>query len=230
MSGSLRAPRSQALVAAVAFVLGLLVVVQIRSQEGNNTLAGLSSQDLTFLVASLNARNEELRREIATLDRQLATLEVGGSRGTSSVNEIRADLDRIRAWAGLDPIAGDGIAISISGLIGAPAIEDLINELRNAGAEAIAIEDVRVVTGTVVGGLPGALSVDDSALGDPFTIQAIGSPETLTGSLARAGGIIAQLAATDPEATIDVEETNMMILPATARDLLPSHGGPRLVP
>lgn len=227
MSGSLRARRSQALVAAVTFALGVLVVVQLRAQAGNNTLAGLSSQDLTFLVASLNARNEELRREIATLDRQLATLEVGGSRGTSSVNEIRSDLDRIRAWAGLDRIAGDGIAISISGPIGAPAIEDLINELRNAGAEAIAIEDVRVVTGTVVGGLPGSLSVDDSALTDPFTIRAIGAPETLTGSLTRAGGIIAQLAATDPEATINVEEATTMTLPATNRNLLPSHGRPR---
>ena len=109
------------LVAAVAFVLGLLVVVQIRAQAGGNTLAGLSSQDLTFLVASLNTRNDRAPKEIATLDRQLATLEVGGSRGASSVDEIRADLERIRAWAGLDPVAGDGIAITISGPIGAPA-------------------------------------------------------------------------------------------------------------
>jgi uncharacterized protein YlxW (UPF0749 family) len=230
MTRSLRAPRSQALVAAVAFVLGLLVVGQIRAQAGNNTLAGLSSQDLTFLVANLNTRNEQLRREITTLERQLATLELGGSRGASSVNEIRADLDRIRAWAGLDRIAGDGIAITILGPIGAPAIEDLVNELRNAGAEAIAIEDVRVVPGTVVGGLPGSISVDDTVLGDPFTIRAIGTPETLTGSLARAGGIMAQLAATDPEATIDVQAADQMILAATVRNLVPSHGRPRLVP
>lgn len=227
MSRSLRAPRSQVLVSAVAFLLGLLVVAQIRGQEGNNSLAGLSSQDLTFLVANLNTRNDQLRREIATLQRQLATLELGGSRGASSVSEIQADLDRIRAWAGLDRIAGDGITISISGPIGPRAIEDLVNELRNAGAEAIAIEDVRVVPGTVIGGLPGALSVDDTALDDPLKIRAIGAPEALTGSLARAGGIIAQLAATDPAATIDVEETDRMTLPATTRNLVPSDARPR---
>ncbi len=227
MSRSLRAPRSQLLVAAVAFILGLLVVAQIRAQSGNETLAGLSSQDLTLLVANLNTRNEQLRTEISTLERQLATLELGGTRGASSVTEIRADLDRIRAWAGLDRISGDGIAITISGPIGPRAIEDLVNELRNAGAEAIAIEEIRVVPGTVIGGLPGSLSVDDTALVDPLTIRAIGAPETLTGSLARAGGIIAQLAATDPDATIDVEETDRMILPATTRNLVPSHGRPR---
>jgi uncharacterized protein YlxW (UPF0749 family) len=230
MSRSLRAPRSQALVAAVAFLLGLLVVAQIRSQAGNNTLAGLTSQDLTFLVANVSTRNDQLRSEIATLERQLATLELGGSRGASSVSEIQADLDRLRAWAGLDRIGGDGIEITVSGRIGASAIEDLINELRNAGAEAIAIEGVRVVPGTVIGGLPGALSVDDTALGDPFTIRAIGTPETLTGSLTRAGGIMAQLAATDPDAAMDVAEADRMVLPATERSLLPTHGRPRLVP
>jgi uncharacterized protein YlxW (UPF0749 family) len=229
VSASLGAPRSQALVAAVAFILGILVVVQIRSQAGNNTLAAMSSQDLTFLVANLNTRNDQLRGEIATLQSQLAALESGGSLGATSVNEIRAEIARIRAWAGLDPVGGRGIEITVSGPITASAVEDLVNELKNAGAEAIAVEDVRVVPGTVFGGGAGGggLSVDDTALGDPFTIQVIGTPDTLTGSLARAGGIIAQLAATDPDATIDVEEATEMVLPATTRNLVPSHGLPR---
>jgi uncharacterized protein YlxW (UPF0749 family) len=228
VSASLGAPRSQALVAIVAFLLGILVVVQIRSQAGNNTLAAMSSQDLTFLVANLNTRNDQLRGEIATLQSQLAALESGGSLGASSVNEIQAEIDRLRGWAGLDPVGGRGIEITVRGPITASAVEDLVNELKNAGAEAIAIEDVRVVPGTVFGGGGGGggLSVDDTALGDPFTIRAIGTPDTLTGSLARAGGIISQLAATDPDATIDVEEATEMVLPATTRNLVPSHGLP----
>ena len=225
MSRSLRAPRSQALVAAVAFLLGILVVAQIRAQSGNDILAGMSSQDLTFLVANLNTRNEQLRRELATLERQLATLELGGSRGTSSVNEIRADLERIRAWAGLDRIAGDGIAITISGPIGPRAIEDLVNELRNAGAEAIAIEDVRIVPGTVIGGILGSLSVDDTALGDPLNDprdRDAGDADRV----ARAGRRDHRPAGghTDPAATVDVEETDRMTLPATVRNLVPGHG------
>jgi len=228
MTRSLRAPRSQLLVAAVAFLLGLLVVVQIRAQSGGDRLATLSAQDLTLLVGNLNADNDRLRTEIAGLERQLETLEVGGSRGTASVAEIRADLERIRVWAGLDPVAGDGILITVRGPIGAPDLEDIINELRNAGAEAIAIDDARVVTGTVVGGTPGALSVDDTPLGDPFMIRAIGVQESMTGSLTRAGGIVAQLAATNPDAALDIEPTDRMTLPATGRDLVPANGRPRL--
>jgi uncharacterized protein YlxW (UPF0749 family) len=228
MSGSLRSPRSQVAVAVVAFLLGVLVVIQIRSQQGDSTLATLSSQDLTFLVANLNTRNDQLRSEISTLDRQLESIELGGSRGATSVAEIRSDLARIRAWAGLDAVEGDGIEVSVSGPISAAAVEDLLNELRNAGAEAIALEDVRVVARTVIGGIPGQLSVDDTPLGDPFVIQAIGASETLTGSLTRVGGIVAQIAATEPDVTVDIAPTEKMVLPATTRDLMPSHGRPRL--
>jgi uncharacterized protein YlxW (UPF0749 family) len=227
MTRSLRAPLSQLLVAVVAFLLGLLVVVQIRAQAGGDRLASLSAQDLTLLVGNLNADNDRLRTEIAGLERQLETLEVGGNRGTASVAEIRADLERIRVWAGLDPVAGNGILITVRGPIGAPDLEDVINELRNAGSEAIAIDDVRVVTGTVIGGTTGALSVDDTPLADPFTIRAIGVQESMTGSLTRAGGIVAQLAATSPEAALDIEPTDRMTLPATDRNLVPADGRPR---
>lgn len=228
MSRSLRAPRSQLLVAVVAFLLGLLVVVQIRSGSGGDRLATLSAQDLTLLVGNLNADNDRLRGEISGLQRQLDSLELGGTRRATSVADIRADLNRIRAWSGLDPVGGDGVTLTIRGPIGAPDVEDVVNELHNAGAEAIAIDDVRVVTGTVIGGVPGSLSVDDTALGDPFTIRAIGAKESLTGSLTRAGGIVARIAATNPDAALDIQPTDRLTLPATKRDLLPSHGHPRL--
>jgi uncharacterized protein YlxW (UPF0749 family) len=228
MRASLRSPRSQLAVSVVAFILGLLIVVQIRSQAGDNGLAARSAQDLTLLVANLNDRNDQLRTEVGTLERQLQPLELGGRNGTSSLIQIRDDLARVRAWAGLDPVAGRGIEITVSGSIAGPALEDLINELRNAGAEAIAIEDVRVVAATVVGGSAGSLSVDDTALGDPFAVRAIGNPESLVGSLTRIGGIVAQLAATYPDAAVNVEAVDRLVLPATTRDLTPSHGRPRL--
>ncbi len=212
MRASLRDPRSQLLVSLVALILGVLVVVQIRSQAGDSGLAERSAQDLTLLVANLNTRNDQLRTEVSSLDRQLQALEVGGRNGTSSLNQIRDDLARIRAWAGLDPVAGRGVEITISGAIDGLALEELINELRNSGSEAIAIEDVRVVAATVLGGGVGALSVDNTALSGRFVVRAIGNPESLVGSLTRVGGMVAQLAATYPDAAVSVEAGDVVRL------------------
>ena len=225
----MRDVRSQITIAAVAFLLGLLVVVQLRSQTGGSALQALSTQDLTTLVASLNSQNDRLRSEIGALQDQLDELRANRAAGATSVEQIASDLARIRAWAGLDPVSGRGITITVAGRIEAGAVEDLLNELHNAGAEAIALEEIRVVARTTVSGLPGSLDVDGYILGDPFRIQVIGRPETLVGSLTRAGGIIAQLAATDPEATLDVEPNDEpTLLPASRRDLVPDHGHPRL--
>ena len=100
-------------------------------------------------------------------------------------------------WAGIDPVIGPGVPITVGGPIAGTAVEELINELRNAGAEALAIDDVRLVDGTVVAGEPGG-SPSRGGSPTPSRSVAIGDAETLTGSLTRAGGVIAQIAATDP--------------------------------
>ncbi|MGZ8528785.1 MAG: DUF881 domain-containing protein [Candidatus Limnocylindrales bacterium] len=224
----MRKTRNQLTIAAVALILGLLVVVQLRSQAGNTGLEALSAQDLTVLVGNLNARNEQLRVEIATTERELADLQGARSRGESSVDQLRLDLARVRAWTGLDPVTGTGIRITIAGPIAGDGVQDLLNELHNAGAEALAVKDVRVVQGTVVAGPAGSLSVENTALVDPFEITALGNPATLTGSLTRAGGIVAQLAATYPAAQITVVPVDVLEIPGTTRQLIPAHGTPRL--
>jgi uncharacterized protein YlxW (UPF0749 family) len=219
---------SQLTIAIVALFLGLLVVVQLRSQVGAAGLAQLSSQDLTVLVANLNARNDQLRREVSSLERELGTLNQNRARGEVSVDEIRAELGRIRAYAGLDAVGGSGVTISVSGPIDGSGVEELINELRNAGAEAIAVGGVRVVTGVVVTGASGGAAVDGRPLGNAFELTAIGAPDKLTGSLTRSGGVIAQLAATEPDVVVTVTPVDRIELPATTRDLVPAHGHPRL--
>jgi uncharacterized protein YlxW (UPF0749 family) len=221
--------RNQLTLALVAGVLGLLVVVQLRGQAGGSELQSKSAQDLTTLVANVSTQNDRLRAEIATLQGQLAELQADRATGATSLGQIQSDLGRIRAWTGLDPVAGRGVEISVSGEIDAAAVDDLLNELRNAGAEAIAIEEIRVTARTAISGVPGSLDIDGFLLRDPFTIRAVGRPETLVGSLTRAGGIIAGLGATNPAATVDVQAIDeRMTLPASRRDLVPDHGRPRL--
>jgi uncharacterized protein YlxW (UPF0749 family) len=224
----MRKPRNQLSIALVMGVLGFLIIVQLQSQSAAAGLEALSAQELTQLVANLNTRNEQLRVEVATTERELADLQGARARGESSVDQLRLDLTRVRAWSGLDAVTGLGIRVTVSGAISGMGVQDLLNELHNAGAEALAVADVRVVAGTVVDGNAGALSVENSPLGDTFEISALGNPATLTGSLTRAGGIVAQLAATYPDAQVTVMPVDVVEIPAATRDLVPAHGTPRL--
>ncbi len=57
---------------------------------------------------------------------------------------------------------------------------------------------------------------------------AVGDPQTLAGSLTRAGGPIAQLAARFPDVQVSVTAEDLVAAPATDRDLDPVLGRPRL--
>jgi uncharacterized protein YlxW (UPF0749 family) len=223
----MRRPRSQIALAAIALLLGFLLVVQVRAQQAGSGLEAQSSQDLTLLIANLSTRNDSLRAEAADLQRQLDSMAAARSRGETSIGQLRGDLERIRLWAGLEPAAGPGVRISVVGRVGATAVADIVNELRNVGAEAIAVDDVRVAPGTVVAGPPGALSIDNTALGERITIAAIGNPQALTGALTRAGGIAAQVQATYEEVAVEVTPVDALELPATDRTLVPVLGQPR---
>jgi uncharacterized protein YlxW (UPF0749 family) len=228
MSHSMRAAPNSISVAVVALVLGVLLVVQFRAQTSGNSLDALSATELTDLVANLNTRNDQLRAEIAATRSQLDALSSARARGDTSLGQLQADLSRVRAWAGLLPVSGPGIQVTIAGQIPGTAVQDLLNELRNAGAESFAVAGVRVVSGSVVAGLPGALSLEDTPLGASLEVDAIGNAATLTGSLTRAGGIVARLKATFPGVQLTVTPVDRLELPATTRSLVPSHGRPRL--
>ena len=220
--------RDQLAITLVAAILGLLAVGQLRGQAGVPGLSNLSTQELTLVIANLNARNDQLRDEVAALEQQAATLQAATTGSQTTVDQLESDLARIRAWSGATGLRGPGVEISVRGPIGGDAIEDLLNELGNAGAEAVAIDDVRVVPGVVVAGPPGGISVENSALGDPFTIRAIGSQEILLGSLTRAGGVVSQIGVSYPDAQLTVTPLDAITVPATTRSLLPSHAQPRL--
>ena len=215
-------------VGAVLLLLGFLVVVQLRSQAADQGLAGLSVQDLTELVANVTTRNNQLREEIKTLEGQRETVSAAVERGDTSAGGIRTDLNRILGWSGALGVSGAGVKVTVDGALPGDAVEQLLNELRNAGAEAVSIGGIRLVPGVVVTGPAKALVVAGVPLPGALEILAVGHPESLAGSLARAGGPIAQLSARYPDVAITVNDEDLIEVPPTDRDLNPVRGHPRL--
>lgn len=212
----------------LALALGFLVVVQLRSQASAGGLENLSATDLTTLIANLNTQNQQLASEKATLQGRLADLGAAGTQHNRLVASIQDELSRVRRWAGLEPVTGRGVQITVNGPIGATALNDLLDELRAAGAEALGIEDIRVTQSDVAADLPDGLGVEDITLGTRVTILAVGNPPVLTASLTRPGGIIGQIQASQPDISIAVEPLDSITLPATRHPLGPGVGQPRL--
>lgn len=210
---------------AVALLIGVLAVGQLNAQARPTEVSSLSAQELSTLIETLTARNRELRTGLADIRDQLRAYEVSGPQSESALQVSREDLRRITAFGGLAAVNGQGIRMTVDGQLDPIAVNDLINELRNAGAEAIAVDQIRITAGSVAVQGPRSLKIDGVDFGQRFTIRAIGSPDGLLSAMQRPGGIISQLKLFI-RATIEIQQVASVALPSSALDLQPVVGKP----
>jgi uncharacterized protein YlxW (UPF0749 family) len=210
---------------AVALVIGVLLVGQLRSQARPIELSSLSAQELSTLIETLSSLNVQLSDGLADLREQIRDYERAEIEGRSAIEVSEEVLDRLTAFAGLRAVTGQGIVIDIEGSFDPTAVNDLIYELRNAGAEAIAVDDIRITASSVAMLGTGAIEIDGVPIGPSFAISAIGSPDGLRAAIERPGGILTLLQQSI-DAVFSVESATNLRIPATERDLTPQVARP----
>lgn len=221
----MRSRRAQLSLFGVALLIGVLFVGQLRSQARPTEISTLPAQELSELIETLSDRNRELRTGLADIREQLREYRVAGSQGQSALDVTREDLRRITAFAGLAAVEGQGIVLEIDGTLDAIALNDLIHELRNAGAEGLAVDTIRITHRSVAVQGPTSLLIDGVEVGERFTLQAIGSPEGLLATIERPGGIISQLEQFI-HATIVARQSDRIRLSGTSVSLAPAVAQP----
>jgi uncharacterized protein YlxW (UPF0749 family) len=209
----------------VALLIGALLVGQLRSQARPIELANLSPQELSTLIETLSARNTELRDGLADLRDQVSDYERAAAEGQSSLAIGQEDLLRVEAFGGLGAVEGQGIVVEGEGSFDPTSVNDIIQELRNAGADAIAIDDIRITARSVAVLGTSAIEIDGVPIGRAFTVTAIGSPGGLTTAMTREGGLL-QLLEQSIQARFTVREDRSLVVPATRRDLTPTAARP----
>ena len=197
----------------VCFILGLLLVAQFRTQwMTGNSLLSASSADQLVIISSLVENNARLREEMETLEEQLS--EYQQAAGRAMLEALVEELNKVRIINGLVEVSGAGVEVSLDGPIGVLDVQDLLNELRNAGAEALAINGERLTLySVIVSTEDGAITVNGVKLSRPYVLQAIGDPETMETALLRSGGLVATLERNYEDLAVSVIKRERMVLP-----------------
>lgn len=176
------------LAAAITVVIGFALVTQVQAAN-DVALEDLRETDLVALLDDVTERADTLESEIRLLEADKRALEEGS--GAEAGEAARARLASHQILAGTVAVEGSGITMTVDAPGGGftpTMMVDLMQELRNAGAEAIQIGPVRVVADTWIGIEDGTLVVGGEDVNVPFRIIAIGDPHTLSGAMAIPGG------------------------------------------
>jgi len=163
----------------IALLVALVATIQLRSEaEVQRSLVGTDATSLAFLIDDLHRANDSLDAEKGDLAQRRAQLQSGQSGAADQV--LSAEADRLRAIEGLTPVHGPGVVIGIdASALTALDLQDALNNLSAGGAEAIDVNNHRVVMGVPIYQTNGGVAIDGASVAPPWTISVIGDPNRL---------------------------------------------------
>jgi uncharacterized protein YlxW (UPF0749 family) len=209
----MRSRSAQLSVTILCFFLGLLLVAQFRAQRvTSSSLLFASTADQLIIINGLVENNARLREEMEALEEQLSEYKQAAGRGV--LEALVEELNRVRIINGLVEVWGPGVEVMIDGPISVLDMQDLINELRNAGAEALTVNGERLTLYSAIASTKdGGIAINGMRLSRPYILQALGHPETMETALLRPGGLIAVWQRNYEGLVVSVAKREEMVLP-----------------
>lgn len=186
-------------------LVGFLLVVQFRAGTEIRREAELPTvrvRDLAVLVNQQEEALQALQVEVEQLRANLQEYKTAAAEGRSAAETLSKDADAYRLVLGLTAVQGPGVivrlkeGISTGGVVGgqlqaqAQDLSGLVNELWSAGAEAIAINGVRMLATTGIRQDERGITAGTFRLEGPYLIRAVGNPNLLTSALNLRGGFV----------------------------------------
>lgn len=202
----------------ISIILGLMcavltfgVAIQIKTINGTGTTVSTNAEENELRDAVLKAKEkyDNLYKELEEMETKLETERTNSTQNNDELTELENTIKEGNKILGIAEVSGKGIIITVddnqnislnSWYIDDPnwfIVHDvdlirIVNELKNAGAEAISINDQRIVTTSAIECDGNVIKINGQKIGAPFVIKAIGLPELLMG-LNRFGGYLDHL-------------------------------------
>jgi uncharacterized protein YlxW (UPF0749 family) len=200
--------KAQISIGLVFMVLAFLVTIQLRSVTKNNAAkdqAALRMEEALNEIGKMRQTNDDLRRQLDAAKSDLDQYRKEASEKSDLSRALSDQLTRADISAGLVDVTGPGVRVTLNDakkknadnlgdqnatLIHDDDIRKIINELCAAGAEAVSVNDSRIISNSAVRCVGPVVLVNDVKLAPPYVIRAIGKPEYLEASLNINGGIV----------------------------------------
>jgi len=188
-------------ITAIALISGILIVGLFRtSRTIKEANANDKTDNLIAIIEEQEKDIESMEETIADLHKQISEIQNEQVEGEARFETINDYIENLRMQTGLTPLEGPGIKVTLDdnpkGAEAAKASDILtynpenyiihdknvlyvINDLKNAGAEAISINNQRIVSTSNIRCVGTVILVNSTRMAPPYEIIALGDPDQL---------------------------------------------------
>ena len=194
-----------------AFILVMIMFAQFKTvQETDITgIETMREAELRTELASWKSKYEEVNTKIEETEGKIEEYNNELQNNNDLTNLLQDELNEAKMYAGYTDLTGEGIIITLSdndkSQIVASDLITLVNELKNAGAEAISINGERIVTTTDIIDIQYKYILINTSSNEervlriysPFVVKAIGNQKYLESAITVKYGYIDQMKANE---------------------------------
>ena len=176
-----------------ALLFGLLVSVQWRTQLERSELSVRYNAPLLDAARSLQSEQEVLKKQLADLRAQLDEIQRGAASQSTASRDLQAQIEDLRSAAGLTERTGDGVQIVLDdahatvtpaanvdkSICHSTDLTDIVNTAWRGGADAVAVNDERIVNSSSVYCVGSTIMVNGTLMSPPFSVAVIGPQNAL---------------------------------------------------
>ncbi len=193
---------------ALAILIGLILSIQMNTsdayvQGGLITMA--QANELERQLKEVRNEKESIMAEYLELEQRLKEIEEQSLSEDAFLQAAMKDLERYRMGSGVLDVQGPGVVITVDDpipteenpgdgystiMIRSDLLLSVVNRLKDAGAEAISINGQRIIARTEISLAGDNVNINTVPTAPPYTIKAIGNPETMEGTLNIRYGIV----------------------------------------
>ncbi|KAB3538582.1 DUF881 domain-containing protein [Alkaliphilus pronyensis] len=187
--------KGKLVVIILCILSGIALSMQFKVMVSHTDEGGDFTSIRAYQVRQLKSENERLNNELSELQKRLREYEIFKEDENFIIKNLEKDLEKYKILAGDHSVEGPGVTITIEdqhiseGIVSRyimynyDILLELIHKLNAAGAEAISINDQRYVSTTEIFLNSNQIHINSQPMSPPFTIKAIGNPETLEAAL-----------------------------------------------
>lgn len=188
-----RATWRQVIVGVLCTALGFAAVTQVQARQSGSTLQTARQSDLVSILDSQTQLADQLETELAELRATLQDFVTNTDTAETALQQAQARAAVLGVLAGTLPATGPGVSVYVdagTGPVAASVLLGAIQELRNAGAEVIQVNKVRIVADSFFTDGSDAVEINGTPVPAPYLIQAIGDADKLDTAMHIPGGVV----------------------------------------